>query len=129
MFEHKADTMETTAQHQEELQYAQVYISDMPILKHIFIQNTETKKITADFGIPFLLVKKKNRVVAFASLIIKENGKIGVTAHEKRSLTPSEKKTFILHAETYAGKNNTANFRNPEQLKSSIYRMIDWLND
>lgn len=121
--------METTIQHQEELQYAQVYISDMSILKHIFIQNIETKKVSADFGIPFLLVKKKNRVVAFASLIINESGKIGVRVHENRSLTPSEKKTFIFRAETYAGKNNAANFRNPEQLKSSIHRMIDWLND
>lgn len=121
--------METLVQYQEEPQYAEVYISDMPILKSIFIQNTEIKKVSADFGIPFLLTKKKNEVVAFASLIINESGKIGVKVHEKRSLTPSEKKTFIFRAETYAGKNNAANFRNPEQLKSSIHRMIDWLND
>lgn len=129
MFEDKEKHMETISQYQEQLQYSEAYISDMVTLKKIFIQDTGAKKVTAGFGIPFLLIKKKNEIVAFASLIINEKGKIGFTICEKRNLTPSEKKNFAFRAEAYSKKNNAPNFRNPEQLKSSIEQMIDWLND
>ncbi|KFF14352.1 hypothetical protein IW15_02625 [Chryseobacterium soli] len=125
MFEDKEKHMETISQYQ----YSEVYISDMVALKKIFIQRTGTQKITAGFGIPFLLIKKKNEILAFASLIINEKGGIGFTIYENRNLTSSEKKNFALRAEVYSKKNSTPNFRNPEQLKSSIQRMIEWLND
>ncbi|MFP3596464.1 hypothetical protein [Chryseobacterium sp. SIMBA_029] len=121
--------MKTISQYQEQLQYSEVYISDMVSLKKIFIQSTGAKKVTAGFGIPFLLIKKKNEIMGFASLIINEKGGIGFTIYEKKNLTPSEKKNFALRAEAYSKKNSTPNFRNPEQLKSSIHQMIDWLND
>jgi len=129
LFEDKEKNMETISQYQEQLQYSEVYISDMVALKKIFIQNTGAKKITAGFGIPFLLIKKKNEIIAFASLIINENGAIGFTIYEKRNLTSSEKKNFAFRAESYSKKNNAPNFRNPEQLKSSIHQLINWLND
>lgn len=129
MFVDKEKHMETISQYQDELQYREVYISDMIALKKIFIQGTGANKVTAGFGIPFLLIKKKNEIIAFASLIINEKGGIGFTIYEKRNLTPSEKKNFAFRAETYSKKNNAQNFRNPEQLKSSIHQMINWLND
>lgn len=129
MFKDKAENMETINQYQEQLQYAEVYISDMVALKKIFIQDTGAKKVTAGFGIPFLLIRKKNEIMAFASLIINEKGGIGFTIYEKRNLTSAEKKNFNFRAEAYTKKNNAPNFRNPEQLKSSIHRMVDWLND
>ena len=40
----------------------------------------------------------------------------------------TEKENFALKAERYFKKNNTPNFRNADQLKSSISNMVDWLN-
>ncbi|REC61097.1 hypothetical protein DRF65_17700 [Chryseobacterium pennae] len=120
--------METNVQYQEQLQYAEVYISDMLVLKNIFLQAQNTGKVNSEFGIPFLLAKKKDEVIAFASLVIKEKGGIAFKAYDKPGIQGLEKKNFISQVESYFKKNNTPNFRNPEQLKSSIQKMISWLN-
>jgi len=119
--------METIIRNQQ-LQYADVYISDMQSLKNIFLQSQNLSRLNRDFGIPFLLAKKRNEILGFASLII--NGKGGVTfkIYGKGDLADFEKKDFHLQAERYFNKNNSANFRNAEQLKSSVSRMISWLN-
>ncbi|MCJ7933928.1 MAG: hypothetical protein MUW56_09890 [Chryseobacterium sp.] len=120
--------METTVQHPEQLQYAEVYISDMLILKNIFLETQNTQKVNTDFGVPFLLAKKNSQVISFASLIIHDKGEITFRVYDKKGMTETEKKNFIFRAETYFKKNNTPNFRNTEQLKNSIYRMTRWLN-
>ncbi|PWN64341.1 hypothetical protein [Chryseobacterium oncorhynchi] len=120
--------METNIQHQESLQYAEVYISDMLALKDIFLQTLNLKKVNHDFGIPFLLVKKENKIASFASLIINENGEIGFKIYDKKEIKESEKKNFMIRAENYFRRSNTPNFRDPKQLKSSINGMISWLN-
>lgn len=120
--------METTVQHQQPLQYAEVYISDMLALKNIFLQTQNGKKINENFGVPFLLIKKKNEIIAFASLIVNEKNEVVFKVYDKKGMTDTEKKNFISRAESYYKKNNTSNFRNPEQLKSSISRMVSWLN-
>lgn len=120
--------METNVQYQEQLQYAEVYISDMLVLKNIFLQTHNTGKINSEFGIPFLLAKKKDEVIAFASLVINEKGGVAFKVYDRSETQSSEKKSFISRVESYFKKNNTPNFRNPEQLKNSIYRMISWLN-
>jgi len=120
--------METTVQYQEQLQYAEVYISDMLTLKQIFLQSQNIKTLTRNFGVPFLLVKKKNEIAAFASLINNEKGEITFKIFHNNQFSESEKKDFVIRAENYFKKNNTANFKNPEQLKSSILRMVSWLN-
>lgn len=120
--------METNVQHHESLQYAEVYISDMLVLKNIFLQAQNTGKVSSEFGLPFLLAKKKEEVIAFASLVMNEKGGIAFKIYDKTGAQNSEKKNFISRVESYFKKNNTANFRNPEQLKNSICRMISWLN-
>lgn len=119
--------METLPQSRAQLLYAEVFISDMPVLKNIFLQTQTLKQPNQNFGMPFLLVKKKGEVAAFASLVINEKGEIAFKIYEDR-LSDAEKRNFTEHAESYFKKNNTANFRNPEQLKSSISRMVGWLN-
>lgn len=119
--------METLRPTYDQLAYAEVYISDMLSLKNIFLKTQTLKKLNQNFGVPFLLVKKKNEVTGFASLIINEKGEIIFKIYEN-SLSESEKRNFTLRAESYFKNNNTANFRNPEQLKSSISRMVGWLN-
>lgn len=119
--------METLRPTHEQPVYAEVYISDMPALKNLFLQTQTLRQLNQNFGVPFLLVKKKSEVVAFASLVISEKGEIAFKIYEDR-LSDAEKRNFNQHAESYFRKNNTANFRNPEQLKSSISRMVGWLN-
>ncbi|KXH83418.1 hypothetical protein [Chryseobacterium kwangjuense] len=118
--------METTVQNQEQLQYTEVYISDMLSLKNIFLQSQNLSGLNHNFGLPFLLAKKKNTVMAFASLVIDENGEISFKIHGKNRLTDAERQNFTFQAEKYFRKNNTANFRNAEQLKSSISRVVGW---
>lgn len=119
--------METFVQNKAQLVYAEAYISDMTSLKNIFLQTQTLKKLNPNFGVPFLLAKKKEEIAAFASLVINEKGQIAFKIYEN-SLSNAEKKDFTQRAENYFKKNNTLNFRNPEQLKSSISRMINWLD-
>jgi len=120
--------METTVQHHEQLQYAEVYISDMLALKNIFLQTQNTSKISPDFGVPFFLAKKGDEIVSFASLIMNLKGEIIFKIYDKKGTTEAEKKKFSLKVEAYFKKNTTPNFRNPEQLKSSIKSMISLLD-
>nr|WP_315035728.1 hypothetical protein [uncultured Chryseobacterium sp.] len=120
--------METIAQHQEQLQYAEVYISDMLALKNLFLQVQNTSKTGSDFGIPFLLAKKKNEILLFASLIINGKGEIAFAVYDKKGTSEQEKLFFSVKAENYFKRNTTPNFRNPGQLKSSIKSMISWLD-
>lgn len=119
--------METTVQYQEAVQYAEVYISDMLNLKNIFLQTERAETAGRNFGVPFFLAKKKNQITAFASLILNEKNGISFKVYAGKGVSESEKRNFISRVEAYFTKNNTANFRNPEQLKSSISRMVDWL--
>ncbi|PQA94764.1 hypothetical protein B0A69_10000 [Chryseobacterium shigense] len=119
--------METLPQSRDQLLYAEVFISDMPALKDIFLRTQTLKQLNQNFGVPFLLVKKKGEVVAFATLVISEKGEIAFKIYEDR-LSDTEKRNFTQRTESYFRKSNTANFRNPEQLKSSILRMVSWLN-
>ena len=120
--------METVIRNQHQLQYAEVYISDIPSLKNIFLQVQNSSKLTKEFGLPFLLVKKNNQIVGFASLIMNGKGEISFTLYGKNELSDSEKKNFNLRAERYFKQNNSGNFRNADQLKSSIERMTGWLS-
>ncbi|AZA81315.1 hypothetical protein C1637_01695 [Chryseobacterium lactis] len=120
--------METIAQHQEQLQYAEVYISDMLALKNLFLQEQNVSKENSDFGIPFLLTKKKNKILSFASLVISEKGEIAFKIYAQKEITESEKRNFYAKAENYFKRNTTPNFRNPKQLESSIKSMMSWLD-
>ena len=120
--------METTLQHQDRLRYAEVYVSDILELKNLFLKKFGRDRINENFGIPFMLIKKDNKLKAFASLIINPNNQIGFEIYEFSDLTMKEKKDFRAEADDYFKRNNSGNFRNPEQLKSSIHEMINWLN-
>lgn len=120
--------METTLQHQDRLHFAEVYASDIFELKTLFLQKFGLKKINENFGIPFLLIKKENKTVAFASLIINQNEQIDFEIYEISDLNIKEKEDFKMKARDYFKRNNSANFKNPEQLESSIYQMVNWLN-
>lgn len=120
--------MEKIVQSQEQIQYAEAYISDMPELKKIFLQMKEVKKVDPSFGLPFMLAKKKNETVAFASLIVNEKDEISFRIYDKNRITESEKRNFFSRTKRYFKNNSTPNFRDSEQLKSSIRRMVSWLN-
>lgn len=120
--------METTLQYQDRLQFAEVYISDMSELKTIFLQKFNISKVNENFGIPFLLVKKNHKTVAFASLVINQDDEIDFEIYETERCTKEEKDKLTDQAKTYFERNDSENFTNREQLISSIARMIHWLN-
>lgn len=120
--------METITQHQKQFQYAEAYVSDMLVLKNIFLETQNLKKADQNFGLPFLLAKNGKETVAFASLIINEKDEISFKIYDKNRMTESEKRNFYSRAERYFKSNNSPNFKNPAQLKSSINSMVNWLN-
>ncbi|MFP3594260.1 hypothetical protein [Chryseobacterium sp. SIMBA_038] len=120
--------METAFQPQKQLQISEVYIADIVELKNIFLQLSNLEIVTENFGIPFLMIRQKNNIIAFASLFINQKGETDFVIYEKSSLNTEEKKNFFTHAQSYFKRNNSANYRDPLQLKSSIERMINWLN-
>lgn len=121
--------MEKTFQHLDQLHYAEVYASDILELKKIYLQKFGLNTINQNFGIPFLLIKKENKIVAFASLIINNKNQIGFEIYENSEVTINEKEDFKIKAENYCKKNNSGNFTDPEGLRYNILRMVDWLND
>ncbi|WP_415324666.1 hypothetical protein [Chryseobacterium sp. MMS23-Vi53] len=120
--------METTLQHQNRLHYAEVYVSDIFELKNLFLQRFGLDKINESFGIPFLVIKKDSKMEAFASLIIDQNNQIGFEIYEISDLKLNEKEDFKIKANNYFKRNTSEDFRNPEQLKSSIQELINGLN-
>ncbi|RXM38629.1 hypothetical protein BOQ62_16315 [Chryseobacterium sp. CH21] len=120
--------METIIQHQKQFQYAEAYVSDMLVLKNIFLETQNLRKANQNFGLPFLLAKNGRETFAFASLIINEKDEISFKIYDKNKMAESEKRNFFSGAERYFKSNNTPNFKDPEQLKSSISSMISWLN-
>lgn len=120
--------METITQHQKQFQYAEAYVSDMLVLKNIFLETQNLKKADQNFGLPFLLAKNGREVIAFASLIINEKNEISFKIYDKNRMTEAEKRNFFSRAERYCKNNNTPNFKDLEQLRSSINSMINWLN-
>lgn len=121
--------METTLLQNSRLHYAEVYASDILELKNIFLQKFKVNKISKGFGIPFLLVRRKNEVVAFASLILNQNDEIDFEVIEKLTLNSEDQEEFIIKAKNYFKNSHSENFIDAEQLKYNIQRMIDWLND
>lgn len=119
--------METDDKIEQNIQPSEVYVSDIPELKKIFLKIFRVKSVDENFGIPFLLMKKGNDISAFASLIINEN-KIDFTIYENPDIPIKEKEKFNEIAKKYYKRSNSANFRNADHLKNRIIRMIDWLN-
>ncbi|WP_313003941.1 hypothetical protein [Chryseobacterium gleum] len=120
--------METIIQHQKQFQYAEAYISDMLVLKNIFLETQNLKLADQSFGLPFLLAKNGREVVAFASLIVNEKDEICFKIYDKNKMTEAEERNFFSRVERYFKNNNSPNFKNPAQLKSSINSVISWLN-
>lgn len=120
--------METITQQQKQFQYAEAYISDMWMLKNIFLETQNLKIADQNFGLPFLLAKNGKQIVAFASLIVNEKDQISFSIYDKNKMSDTEKRNFFSRAERYFKNTHTPNFKDPEQLKSSISSMISWLN-
>lgn len=118
--------MKTDYKLHQKSQFTEVYISNIPELKKIFLEIFGLKIVNENFGIPFLLIKKGNHIEAFASLVI-INNKINFKIYENADLTEKEKDIFFKKAEKYMAQNDSANFTDVEELRNSIDRMLNWL--
>lgn len=121
--------METTLQRQDRLHYAEVYASDILELKNFFLQTFGLNTVNGNFGIPFLLAKKENKIVAFASLIINDKNQIDFEIYENLEIKINEKEDFKTRSKNYCKRNHSENFTDPDELKYNIQRMVNWLND
>lgn len=121
--------METSLDYQKTLQFAQVYITDMGALKKIFLQAFSSEQnITASFGVPFLLAKKEDKIVAFASLVLNATEEIGFEIYNDPDMSEDEKLIFVSFVSNYFKEKGTGSYTNPEQLKESISKILKWLN-
>ena len=121
--------METPLTHQETLQFAEVYLSDIAPLKTIFFQAfPKNQDITPAFGVPFLIAKKENKTVAFASFIFNSKDEIDFNVYNVSVMTDEEKLIFVSFVTDYIKKQDNGKFRNPEQLKNMINKILQWLN-
>lgn len=120
--------METRIQYPHNLQYQEVYISDMVLLKNIFLQKQNSKIVNESFGLPFLVAKKANAIIAFACIVVNSFGKPDFIIHEVGDLNKEEKEAFEFFVEDYFKRNPSENYKNPQQLKSTINSIVNWIN-
>jgi hypothetical protein len=120
--------MEPRIQYPNNLRYEEVYISDMVLLKNIFLQKQNSTTVNESFGLPFLMVKKANVIIAFACLVVNKHGKPDFIIHEIADLNTEEKEGFRFFVEDYFKRNPSDNYRNPQQLKSTINSIVNWIN-
>jgi hypothetical protein len=122
--------METPLIHQEMLQFAEVYLSDITPLKTIFFQAfPKNQGITPAFGVPFLVAKKENKTVAFASFVLNSKDEIDFNIYNSDTvMTEEEKLIFVSFVTHYIQKQDAGKYRNPKQLKNMINKILQWLN-
>ncbi|WBV59243.1 hypothetical protein PFY12_09230 [Chryseobacterium camelliae] len=121
--------MEMILQQQDWLHYAEVYASDIIELKNFFLQKFGVSRLNENFGIPFLSAKKRDKIVAFASLVTNQFHQIDFVIYENSDLKEIENEDFKMKSKDYCKRKDSENFRDPVQLQYNIERMIDWLND
>ncbi|WP_172281598.1 hypothetical protein [Chryseobacterium sp. LAM-KRS1] len=120
--------METCFLPTGKLQFDEVYISDLVHLKQIFVKERNLKQVNEDFGLPFVMAKKTNEIIAFASLIINDQDTIDFVIFEAGNMDAKEKEAFKKYAEDCFKKAPSDNYNDPGQLKSTISRIINWIN-
>ncbi len=121
--------METPLTHQETLQFAEVYLSDITTLKTIFFQAfPQNQSITPAFGVPIMVAKKENKTVAFASLMLNAKDEIDFNIYNTPAMDEEEKLIFVSFVTNYIKKQGAGNYHNPEHLKNMINKILQWLN-
>lgn len=83
--------------------------------------------VGTSFGIPFLQLKNNTSPIAFASLIVNENGAIGYKIYQKSSensviQTEWEKQAAMEFLEKKAA------FKDVDSLQSGILCLLNWLD-
>lgn len=119
--------MTTTYPIQQHINFSEVYYKDIHLLKSKFLDVKNCTNITEEFGLPFLLIKKRKNIIGFASLIT-TNNKISFNINYFGQLHEDDKTIIHDYVQNYFKIQKTANFTYPLQLKSSINNLIYWLN-
>lgn len=110
-------------------QFCKVYFSDMLVLEKIFTENyTPQKVISKDFGIPFLLLKEENKIVAFASVILNTANVSDFTIYSNGAVAATTQSAFYDKARQIFDSSELDTYKNPTHLQISINRLLNWLN-
>lgn len=120
--------MEAILTNKINLQYSNVYAKDLVILKHHFLALNHCKELTQEFGLPFLIIKKNKKVIAFSSLININNEKIGIHNFYTSSISDEEKAEIEHQSNLHFSNGMSSNFKDVAQLQVSINQLIFWLN-
>jgi len=112
----------------QSINITQAYYTDIQLLKKEFLILKNDKKLTEEFGLPFLLIKKEQKIIGYVSLIITDNDNINFRVNYFSDLHENTKKTIYDQVEKYFRSQKTANFSNVSQLKFNINNLIYWLN-
>ncbi|WP_163410283.1 hypothetical protein [Flavobacterium ajazii] len=113
----------------KELKFSEVYVSDIKILKTIFDQVSDINSTDQkSFGVPYLIAKKGDEIIAFASLIADQNHKINLGIYDNGNLDNEDKKEFSQYSSDFLKEKKEATFNNAELLIKNTERISQWLN-
>lgn len=109
----------------------QVYTSDIPLLKQFFNQLKDTGKEDTDteaFGIPFMMARQGEELVAFASFT-EEGGVANLSFYHHATVDISKLASWKSHVLKEAAFHPYASLKDKTQLKNSIRQLTGWLNN
>lgn len=108
----------------------EVYATDIRQLKDSFNEwngRPKDMSVGTSFGIPFLQLKNNTRPIAFASLIVNENGAIGYKIDQKSSGNPEIQTEWEKQVAMEFLKKKAA-FKDVGSLQSGILCLLNWLD-
>ncbi|MEO4006542.1 MULTISPECIES: hypothetical protein [unclassified Flavobacterium] len=109
---------------------AEVYATDIRQLKDSFNEwngRPQDTSVGTSFGIPFLQLKNNTKPIAFASLIVNENGEIGYKIYQKSSENPKIQTEWEQQVAMEFLEKRVA-FKDAASLQSGILCLLNWLD-
>lgn len=122
--------MNQSKENPAELQFQEVYVSDILPLKHFFNELNGVAKdapVNAAFGIPLIQVKCGNEIIAFASLTVSDMNENKLSVFQKSSFNLAKEKEWKSMAEQTFRQQSDLLCK--EQFENSVIRLTSWLNN
>lgn len=122
--------MNQSKENPTDLQFQEVYISDILSLKYFFNELNGLDKdapVSVAFGIPFLQAKCGNKIIAFASLTVNGTNGNKLSVYRNSSFSPIKEKEWNSMAEQTFHQQSDSFCK--EQFENNITRLTSWLNN
>lgn len=122
--------MNQSKENPAELQFQEVYVSDIIQLKHFFNELNGWAKdapVNSAFGIPLIQVKCGTEIIAFASLTVSDMNENKLSVFQKSPFHPAKETEWKLIAEQTFRQQSDLLCK--EQSEKNIARLTSWLNN